>query len=304
MELINLFGELKEKFKLEPAVIEDNSKDILFIGDIHGDLDTIDTIKENLNQYDKIVCLGDYVDRGVQDTKVSQEIAKLKLENDNLILLAGNHDACFEISPRDWKDRLEDKFGLKKAEEIENAYVRTFQEAPIAYINPKYKLLAIHGFIPLEKEYWSIKEWQKAKAEKTLEIELKEPAHQIVWNDPELTGQKSWNRGVPDYAFKKGYDIDGFYVGENSQSALTEKDWERIIFGNRRGSNTYVVPNELTLAFMQRNSLNTIIRSHQPQINDIFKLEKGKKIVNIGSTKAYRTQSASYVLPDDKIYPI
>lgn len=281
--MINLFGELKEKFKLEPAVIEDNSKDILFIGDIHGDLDTIDTIKENLNEYDKIVCLGDYVDRGVQDTEVSQEIAKLKLKANNLVLLAGNHDACSEVSPRDWKDRLENKFGLKKAEEIENAYVRTFQEAPIAYINPRYKLLAIHGFIPLEKEYWKVSEWEKVNSTENKQRKIDEklsekyfdaiPAHdrktpaeyQIIWNDPELTGHEPGR--------------------------------------NERGYGIFIISNKDTSEFMKENNLDRIVRSHEPRINKIFKLED-KEIINIGSTKAYRTEPASYVLPDAKIYPI
>lgn len=69
---------------------------ILSIGDIHG-IDVIDDIKSKINDYDKIVFVGDYVDSfDISDNNILSNlmnIIELKIQNpDKVILLWGNHD--------------------------------------------------------------------------------------------------------------------------------------------------------------------------------------------------------------------
>jgi len=258
MGLADLFKNLEDKFKPEPAVIKDNSEKIMFVGEIHGDLSTVNFIRENLGKYDKIICLGDYIDRGNQDIEVSEEIARLKLDNDNLVLLPGNHDACKDVSPKDWRDKLLRRF-FSKGWDINDAYLKAFLAAPIAYRNTRYSVIALHGFIPVMKNgNYDIKTWKKANEN------LGSTEYQILWNDPELTG---YGPGISE-----------------------------------RGDGIFVVSNKDTLAFMKRNRLKIIVRSHQPEINRIFNLED-RTVVNISSASYYGGKYV-YVLPENKIIKI
>ncbi len=175
--MLELLEKLRKFFEKEPAVVFDESKKLLFIGDVHGDLSTIEYVKKVVKNYERIVFLGDFVDRGENQVEVVEEIVRLKLESNKVVLLAGNHDAYSEVWPRDFPQKLKEKFDNWK--EIEDAYVQAFQTAPIAYLNKRYKLLAIHGCIPLEEKYWDLSKWQKVKED--------EIAYQILWNDPEMT---------------------------------------------------------------------------------------------------------------------
>lgn len=171
-EVMEKFEKLREKLKQEPPVLFDNVRKLAFVGDIHGDAETVEYVKENLLGKRKVVFLGDFVDRGERGTKVACEVADLKLKGEDVVILPGNHDISLNVYPRDWKLQLVREFG-SKWREVELAYVSAMKEAPIAYVNRAYKLLALHGFIP--KRRWDIEKWEKGDEE-------------IVWNDPEITG--------------------------------------------------------------------------------------------------------------------
>ena len=69
----------------------------IIIGDIHG---CIDELKElitlvNYKKEDKLILLGDYIDRGPSSLKVLEFIKELKENNTNVYLLLGNHDYRF-----------------------------------------------------------------------------------------------------------------------------------------------------------------------------------------------------------------
>ena len=69
----------------------------IIIGDIHG---CIDELKElislvNYKEEDKLILLGDYIDRGPSSLKVLEYLKELKENNTNVYLLLGNHDYRF-----------------------------------------------------------------------------------------------------------------------------------------------------------------------------------------------------------------
>ena len=71
----------------------DNSKRLIAIGDIHGE---IEKLNELLNQLapqkdDTLVFLGDYIDRGLNSKEVINCLIELS-KNTNCIFLKGNHE--------------------------------------------------------------------------------------------------------------------------------------------------------------------------------------------------------------------
>jgi serine/threonine protein phosphatase 1 len=68
---------------------------IFAIGDIHGCLDQLQTLIKNLDidqQYDTLVFIGDYIDRGSSVREVVDYVIKLRSEYKNTVCLMGNHE--------------------------------------------------------------------------------------------------------------------------------------------------------------------------------------------------------------------
>lgn len=72
---------------------------IFVVPDIHGEyeklLELMDKIHKEGKPEDKIVFLGDYIDRGKRSKDVVNYIFDLKSNADNVIILRGNHDDEF-----------------------------------------------------------------------------------------------------------------------------------------------------------------------------------------------------------------
>ena len=71
----------------------------IVIGDVHGCYNelkelvlTLETEGEYRKGIDKLVFLGDYIDRGSDSRLVIEFIRNLQKENDNVIALMGNHE--------------------------------------------------------------------------------------------------------------------------------------------------------------------------------------------------------------------
>ena len=73
---------------------------IYAVGDIHGQLDMLDSALARIEQDGgpdaKIVFLGDYTDRGPDSKGVIERLLQGKDEGRNWVLLKGNHDRMFE----------------------------------------------------------------------------------------------------------------------------------------------------------------------------------------------------------------
>ncbi len=71
------------------------SKRLFAIGDIHGCFDSLKELVENkiqLQKNDKLILLGDYIDRGDKSKQVVDFIIKLQEEGYDLVPLLGNHE--------------------------------------------------------------------------------------------------------------------------------------------------------------------------------------------------------------------
>ena len=94
---INTLNNLKEKLE-GPKILSINvrpDQPVYIVGDIHADYASFDFVRNIINQNPGalFVFLGDYVDRGARSVEVFMELAQLKIDHpENIILLAGNHE--------------------------------------------------------------------------------------------------------------------------------------------------------------------------------------------------------------------
>lgn len=71
-------------------------KRLFAIGDIHGCFDLLKELLENkiqLQKPDKLILLGDYIDRGIQSKEVIDYIIDLKEKGIDIVPLLGNHES-------------------------------------------------------------------------------------------------------------------------------------------------------------------------------------------------------------------
>ncbi|MEM4347762.1 MAG: metallophosphoesterase [Candidatus Altiarchaeota archaeon] len=178
-EFLRLIENVKDiliKEKLERgyvAKISEDEKELIIVGDIHGDIKSLKFILDDTKKIakKKFLFLGDYADRGLFQVEVYHSILKLKENFPDTILLRGNHEFPngLEVYPHDLPIHLKEKFPDK----WQNIYkkIREFWELlPLCAILDK-KYLFLHGGLPSE-----LKSLQDLSSKKFIE--------EILWNDP------------------------------------------------------------------------------------------------------------------------
>lgn len=119
-----------------------NAKKIIFVGDTHGDLEASQKIIKNyLKEGNKIVFLGDYVDRGHFSKENFDFLLKMKEKNpDQIYLLQGNHEGypILKFSPADFWESLNEKDYQK--------YSSIVEKFPLVAITKD--IIALHGVLP------------------------------------------------------------------------------------------------------------------------------------------------------------
>ena len=166
----------------------------MFVGDTHGDFAaTSHIISRYLTPKNKVVFLGDYVDRGPS----SQEnlnyllVAKL-LFPQNLFLLQGNHEGRSIVSfyPADfWQGLDQDLYSL---------YSRLLIELPLAAVTPR-GIIALHGVPPDVEGLEEINHIQKGD----------EQWRQITWGD--FREGEGWSLGDDMFTGRPQFGEDYFF---------------------------------------------------------------------------------------------
>jgi len=183
-ELLKLLPIINEIFDSESAVLKLNDDPIIIVGDIHGNLAALNTIISQ-RKAEKMLFLGDYIDRGVQGVEVLHALFKLKIaETDNIFLLRGNHE----------DKHMSKHYGF--LDEINHDYTaiellqQTFEKMPIAAI-VNDSLFCVHGGIP---------------GMSMIDTITKQNSFEYLWNDPmPYEGLHPSNRGFGIFNF--GPDI-------------------------------------------------------------------------------------------------
>src|SRR5438445_1630267 len=145
--------------KINSGLIElDVPKNLVIVGDLHGDLQTFQSILQKIdyenflsNYNNKLIFLGDYVDRGSNSIGVLYTICYLKQKFPNsVILMRGNHEAPaeFPFSSHDLPLKLTQQYGQKMAKSIYgNKIIPLFRLLSLIVRIPK-QLLIVHGGLP------------------------------------------------------------------------------------------------------------------------------------------------------------
>jgi protein phosphatase len=119
-----------------------NSKKVIFVGDTHGDLETSQkVIKEFLKPENKIVFLGDYVDRGPFSKENLEFLLKQREKHpDKIILLQGNHEGhrILKFSPAEFWESL--------SKEDYQKYSQIVESFPLAVVVKN--IIVLHGALP------------------------------------------------------------------------------------------------------------------------------------------------------------
>ena len=214
---------------------------ILVIPDIHGRTFWKDAIDKHLNECDKVIFLGDYLDR-YEDEEISrkqekgnfEEIIKLKQDNpDKVVLLIGNHDEHY-IAPSFTRSTRYSGSNSRKYREMFLTHFSFFKIAHEETVNDK-KYLFTHAGV--------MKSWYERNKEAIGELTvdnlnklkdygggisiLGEISKYRTWFGEE-TGSPLWS----DIAEKISDESNIDNVIPNDDSVVDEYDYQ--IFGHTR----------------------------------------------------------------------
>jgi len=167
-EIKELLGEAERIFAREPKLIRLQSGKAIFVGDTHGDLEaTKEIIRRYLKPQNKLVFLGDYVDRGPASLENISLLLKQKIEHpDSVYMLMGNHEGYVWLTfyPADFWERLDTELRQRCSEVL--------SQLPLAVSTPN-GIIALHGALPDVSRLEDIDEIKPGSAE----------WHQITWGD-------------------------------------------------------------------------------------------------------------------------
>lgn len=113
---------------------------LLAIGDIHGCFDALKDLIEHkiiLTRNDKLILLGDYIDRGNQSKKVVDYIINLIEKSFDIVPLMGNHESMLldaMLNENDLPKWIQNggnetiqSFGIQSLNELSSAYISFFK---------------------------------------------------------------------------------------------------------------------------------------------------------------------------------
>ncbi len=131
-------------------------KRLFGIGDIHGCFDSLKELIETkiqLQKNDKLILLGDYIDRGDKSKEVVDFIIELQGEGFDIVPLIGNHEAllldAFEneknisIWIQNGGDETLKSFEISSLKDIESKYINFFKDLKYYYSFEDY--LFVHA---------------------------------------------------------------------------------------------------------------------------------------------------------------
>ena len=177
-DIARMLTMVKGIYQNKPNVVEIPSRNLIFVGDLHGELDSVSEVQKLFSKYNNhsFVFLGDYGDRGpAQIETVSIVMALALSEPERVLLLRGNHES----------DEVAQRYGFytevtrRQSFELYNKYLEVFQVLPVAAISPGF-IFACHGGIP--ENVTSVQDIQKCnRMSPNFPDDI---IFQIAWNDP------------------------------------------------------------------------------------------------------------------------
>jgi protein phosphatase len=177
-DIVRMLDMVKNIYRKKPNVVEIPSSNLIFVGDLHGELDSISKVQELFSKYKthSFIFLGDYGDRGPAQIETVNTVMALALcEPERVLLLRGNHES----------DEVAQRYGFytevtrQHSFELYNKYLEMFEVLPVAAISPGF-IFACHGGIP--EGMTSVQDLQECnRMDPNFPDDI---IFQIAWNDP------------------------------------------------------------------------------------------------------------------------
>jgi hypothetical protein len=262
-EFQNFLNLSTDILRNKKAVCRIDHGPVLFVGDIHGNFqNVVNAIKLGISKAVKhIVFLGDYTDRGSEQTRSLLNVSYCQIAKDikyqtfdfidpilyetssiNFSVLRGNHEDV-EINKRyGFKSELRSLYGTFPETILENFYTHF----PVL-AETRWKSFAAHGGIPKPTENFPASQFLKILRELNLPIgyrakpnidpEILKMIYQILWNDP--NDNKETSRGV-FYPSFRGNNI--FTFNETAfNEFLKETGYKRMIRSHESTRGAYQI---------------------------------------------------------------
>jgi protein phosphatase len=199
---------------------------VAVIGDIHGDRASLARILESLNRTDffaeprnKLVFLGDYVDRGSDSLGVLYTVASLKAQYpDSIVLLRGNHESPVELpfASHDLPYQVMTRFGARDSHSVYREILAFFDLLSLGAIVEGFALL-VHGGLPVASVHDPIKTISQARENHNSDSCYEE----ILWNDPrDLPAGMNWERSRRGYGKHFGQAVTDSWIAETGTKVL------------------------------------------------------------------------------------
>ncbi len=239
-------------------------ENLVIVGDLHGDLESfckilyeIDYGKFLSNSKNKIIFLGDYIDRGDNSIDILYNVCYLKKKYQNsVILMRGNHEAPseFPFSSHDLPLKISERFTNERADIIYKKILLFFRLLTLGTI-VNNKLFLVHGGLPTETG----KNFKKLIADAQENYRYNTVLEELLWNDPRTIIQNEHDLEI-----------------------------SRRCFGRHFGA-------KITRKWLDITGTKAVIRGHEPCLG--FKIDHGDKIMTLFSCKrSYPKFEAAYIL--------
>jgi diadenosine tetraphosphatase ApaH/serine/threonine PP2A family protein phosphatase len=179
-DILTLIKDIDKVFDSENNLVYIPKSKIMVVGDLHGDLETLQKIIQLFfrDNFDRLLFLGDYVDRGAKQVEVVNVLLYYKkILPDKMVLLRGNHEDPIINRHYGFYDQVRLKFSNYK--HLYRSYNRLFSKLPLAALTWN-RIFCLHGGVPQDLE--SIKAINNLpKEEKNINHPI---TKQLLWNDP------------------------------------------------------------------------------------------------------------------------
>lgn len=199
---------------------------LVIVGDLHGDIKSLLSIMHEIsfqrflaNSKNKLIFLGDYINRGSNSIGVLRVLFYLKREYpDSVVLLCGNHEAMerYRCSAHTLPQELEDYFG-KQGIAIYDRLLSLFRLLPRVTIIEN-QLLLVHGGVPTSIDETGFRDAVIRESDDIVE--------EMLWNDPrsDMPNNTDWVES------RRGF---GKHFGKNvSKKLLMETRTKVIVRGH------------------------------------------------------------------------
>lgn len=214
VETAKILEKERESGKMHKGTIKGNCTwlktpdNLVVVGDIHGDLESLYKILDEVNfetflanKNNKMIFLGDYIDRGSNPVAVLYTICMLKQTfQDSVILMRGNHEASeeFPFKSHDLPEKIIEYFGTDKMYSLVLAFFRLLTVMVLV----EDKLLLVHGGLPAHVSEPINEMCYPTNANNTLLL-----LEDMLWNDPRMLESTTWEKSRRHYGKHFGMAI-------------------------------------------------------------------------------------------------